>query len=582
MIPKPDEALTAHALVRTYLRDRDLRLWPWIDVGHLERLVASIGTGADPLEGEEPVAILLHTGTTRGGCLGGLELLANVLNPIKWAVRSAMKRIDWNYGALITDHRIVIRDWLDAVDAPYESIEDPTCSGGLTTFMGADFLNFTIGEERHSLTVPGHTALQRFLAIASVEAREGRIEHVRIGAPAAEDADPSGAISFLASTVVEDARAGTLLQVIATETQTGRLSGAEGLDLARRTALLHRATVSARGSRDGLWVSCLRREELTAFLESRLGRPEPDEHEDGLETVRFTRDREYGRAAAATALLLASGRLDAALPKGDLRVSIDERSHPTGGEWTGYRIEVRVPGMWQPISEFESEALFELHKALLAYEAQILLRRVVLGADKSVLELLGVPQEQVDARLVEHAPDVDPKLFKQTRDFANLYKRVVDLPARNAATQAELPSRLKAPPSLRIPGAVTAVVMSNILAGLTTLVLFSTVYCFGGVAFMTWLEEAVLSRIPGLNEEATAAMLILAVSFQWMAMLFLGPLRVFGGMIVLALPRTVRPMGVLLGLLGLGGLLFADIPGFLVAVPTLFWISRPQVKEFVG
>ncbi len=573
--------LTAHALVRTYLRDPDRRLWPWIDVAQLERLVASIGFGTDPLEGEEPVAMLLHTGTTRGGCLQALDATANLLNPIRWMVRAAMKSIDWNYGALITDQRIVIRDWLDAVDAPYAAIEEPTCTGGFGSFFGFDFLNFTVGEERHHLTVPGHKALQRFLVIAVDEAKNQRLVVERIPAPVAEAGDPSGAVTFLAHMRVEDPRASVLLQLVATSVAERSIEDGPGLDLARRIALFHRATVGARGSRDGMWVSPLRVEELLAFLESRLGVPERSESDEGLQVVTFHRDPEHAKAAAGTALLLLTGTLDAVLPKGEIRVTVEERTHPQAGDYTAYRTEVRVPGMWQPMSEFESKALYELHLQLLAFEAQVLLRRVIFGTAVEPEELLGADQEQVDELLAKEAPGASAKWFSSPRDFANVHKRVADKPPRFAMNREQIPAHLTPPAPTTAPSELVGIGFSNLLAGLLTTFVLAGVYCFGGVGMVQWLESAVLAKVDGLDEEATSGALMLLLMFQWGALMLAGPIRSLGGLIVLMVPRSGLIVGGMLVLQGFVGMLVLDLPGLFAGLATAWWLSRKRVREYL-
>lgn len=576
-----EAGLEAHAVVRTWLQDRDCRLWPWIDVGELERLVAALGSGADLLEGEEPLAIMLHDGPDRGGCLGTLAMIDNVLNPITWIVRSAMpRRVNWNYGALVTDRRIVIRDWLEAVEAEYAAIHEPTCTGGILSFFGIDFLNFTVGDTRHRLTVPGHRGLRRFLEVASDEARAGRIREQRVAAPEAEAGDPSGAVSFLGRIRVEDPRAAALLEVVSTRVASGRLSPTDGLDLARRVALLHRTTVAARGSRDGLWISPLRPQELDAFFESRLGRPQPEGEVDGLPSVRFVRDREWTKAAVGTLLLLGQGML--VLPRQDLLVSVVERSHPTAGTWTGYRIRISKVGGWEPLSEWESHTLCELHKALLAFEAQVLLRRAVLGTELDPVALLQADQAAVDAALVADAPRADPKLFRSTRSFASIHKKVDPLPPRSGLARELIPGHLKPPPSLRVPGAVTAVAMTNVIAGMTTMVLFSTLYCFGGVSVLDAIKVHLLSRVPNLNEEATTGVFMLGLLGQWGALLVLGPIRAVLGGVMLLMPGATRAFGVLSALLAVIGVCAADLPGLLAGVATVVLLTRPSVRDYLG
>lgn len=577
--PKTD----AHALVRTWLQDRDRRIWPWLDVSTLERLIAALGSGVDPLEGERVHAALWHTSTERGGCLGTLTALNNALNPIQWFARSLVGTpINWNYGTLVSDERIVVRDWLDAIDAPFAAIENPSASGSMASFFDADFLHFRLEGETHTLTVPGHRGLARFLDVVTTEAREDRIARDRVAPPTADVGDPTGAQGYLERMQVDDERARLLLRAIHEGAATGALTGEQGLELARKTALLHHMTAHGRGSRAGMWVTALRRSELLAFLESRVGAPQHEEPEDGLDTWTYRRDRQWAKAAVGSAILLAQGKLDFALPKGDLRVQIAERIHPVGGAWTGYRIDVRVPGMWQPMAEFESNGLFRLHQELLAFEAQILLRRLVLGPDLGVEELLKTDQRQVDDLLLRQYPTAKPKWFRATRQWA-LVHRHMRLPLeRRALARETIPRHLAPPPYAgAIPPQVANIAVANAVSGILTFSLLSTIWCFGGVGFLMWLEDAVLAQVPGLDEGATTGVMLLGLIGQWGGLLVTGPLRAVLGIVAIAAPRSSGAVGWLLVALGPIGLVFADFPGALASLLTLWWLTRPQMREYL-
>ncbi len=569
----PDRDLTAHELVRTYLRDRERRLYPKLNLGDLEHIVASLGSGADHIDGEQILAQLAFGEDTRGGCLMLMAFVANVLNPIAWIARAASKSVDWEHGAVFTDRRMIARDWVEAVDAPYEDIGEISYSGGFGAFFGWEFLNLTVDGERYSIAAPAHRAMGKFLIVMADEVRSKRVTYPDVYRVAARQGDPTGAVGAVAANH-GDLRAKVLFDVVAAQHAAGKLTGAQGLALSQQIWLLSRTTTGGRGTSEGFWISPLTREDLLCFFGTKMGRASPIDSIDGYESFEFDKDKSYARDELSSALLKATGHFDIKLPRGDIRLQIRDMDGPAG-RWTGYRLTAKFLGMWAPYNEIKAGSLFKIHKALLKYEGRLLLRRA-LFVDRDPFE---VPIKEVKSTLVEVMPGADYRLFRKSRKQSKLKSMVVGAPPIKSLKRGEVPARLPKPKG-KEPLAISSTALLHGGAGLLTSVVLPIPMCCGVTALLGQIGDNFLTPVLGIPPGFIGFLILMTMADTLFLMCVLGPMRMLTAVAYLAAPRSMRPLVLMSSGIGVLGLVFGDLPGAFVSATTFLLMRRRDVREY--
>ena len=566
-----DRDLTPHELVRTYLRDRERRMYPKLELGDLEHIVAALGQGVDHIDGEQVLAQLAFGDDTRGGCLVLLAFVANVLNPIAWMIRAGGTNVDWEHGAIFTDRRMIARDWVEAVDAPYEAITDVSYSGGFGAFFGWEFLKLAVHGDRFSIAAPAHRAMGKFLVVMSEEAREARVAHPDVHRVVSRQGDPTGAIGASAA-IHKDWRAETLFKAILAQHEAGKLTRSQSLGMSQQVWLHSQTTTGARGSSVGFWISPLSREELLAFLGTQLGRAVPVDAIDGSDTFQFDKDKDYARSELGSVLL--TGHFEVRLPRGDVRLQLADMDGPAG-RWTGYRLTARVLGVWAPFNEVRASSLFKLHKMLLKYEGRLLLRKVLFPER----DPFDVPVSEVKDRLTEVVPGADYRVFRQSRRQLKLKTMVKEAPPTKALKRGQVPARLPRPKG-KEPAAISATGMMHLGAGLVTTALLPVPICCGGTVVLAQISENFLEPVLGMPDEIGALMLLMLLADTAILMFVLGPIRMLTAMAYLAAPRSMRPLMLMSSGIGVLGGVFGDLPGAAASALTLLLLQRQDVREY--
>lgn len=569
----PDENLSAHELVRTYLRDRERRMYPKLHLGDLEHIVAALGRGADHIDGEQILAQLAFGEDTRGGALMLLTFINNVLNPIAWIIRAAQKDVDWDHGAVFTDRRMIARDWLEAVDAPYKDITDISYSGGFGAFFGWEFLKIAVDGEKYSIAAPAHRAMGKFLLVMADEARSARVAYPEPYRVASRPDDPTGAIGASAA-IHKDQRAQILFDAISEQHEAGHLTTSAALAMSQQVWLLSLTTTGARGSSQDFWISPLSRDELLAFFGTKLGRAEQVDSVDGYDTYAFDKHKSYARQELTAVLLKATGHFDVKLPRGQIRLQLRDMDGPAG-RWTGYRLSATVLRIWAPFNEVRAGSLFKLHKMLLKYEGRLLLRKALYpGQDP-----YDIPISDVKDRLKEVVSGADYLMFRKSRKQIKLKGMVDDPPPTKALTRDQVPARLPRPKG-KEPATVSGTGVMHLTAGFITTVLVPIPLCCGGTVLLAQVDQLFLTPVLGLPDEVSAILLVLLMADSLFLMCIVGPIRILTAMAYLAAPRSMRPLMLMSSGIGVLGAVFGDLPGALASVLTFLLMRRKDVREY--
>lgn len=563
-----------HDVAAAHLTGAVVYAAPEFAVELLARSIASLGAGPDHLEGEEIVSLLLRR-NSQGATW--------VLNPVRAAVRSAIEESHvWRNAALLTDGRLVLRDEVDRFDIALHEIvgaRTPNWAAGL--FFSWVKFDLTDGRTLDTAALI-EGPLARFALVIGAGLRSGQVGRRRVAAPRSTADDPSGANGFLARMLGQDSRARFLLNGVAHQTKSGEISVETGRELAARVALLHRTTLGGRGTHRGRWISCLRAQELLAFFE-RFGRPEPRADQNGMRVCHFIRDERFVSPSAAISLPL-SGKKSEWFAEKALRVCYVEEVHPRSGPHTAYLLQAESWGEWTNLCDVHDKQLYNIHLELLAFEAQLLARRLLFPGVDDVPALLRLADGAVDDKLASLNRSLDPALFRTPRDFQSLVERMPSL--RGAGCDSE-GLNSPAPPRPRVgagprashaaynrrqeaPLAIGMARVVNIVGGALTFFIGVFVWCCAGAQ----LQQAALdwlATVSWVDIERTRR----AFAGIWCAQL--------SGMVALAIVRIVMASVLPLqdgksrgffawGLVALAGadLLVMNPVGILASIVTLF------------
>jgi hypothetical protein len=561
---------TARSQAAALLGGPNIGVWPHIDVELLERMIAVLGQGPDHLEGEEIAALVVERNT---------QSAIEWINPIRAGVHAALApKYDFGKGALLTDTQIILRDVTERVGIPYDQIQSATQPGGLEG-MVLDYLKLATPAGTEKYTCGSHGQLAVLLTDLSAHARAGRLTLDRMAAPAPRGADVSGAQTFSTARRLNDERAAFLLKGVVFQHQAGHIDAEAALDLTRRIALLHRTTTGGRGSHQGMWISPLRPGELTGFFESRYGAPTPQTPLHGFDTILYTRNEAHAAGAPGARISLrVKGKSSQWLAEKKLRLRLKEMTHPQAGNYTAYLVEAQNWSDWESLTGVHDAQLYNLQLELLAFEAQVILRRLLLGPDTDPATLLGVPDSTVDAKLADVNAAVDGSAFRVPRPFATVSQ--IAAPAQ-AAAGAPVYTPGGRPPLDPAPGAVKAVVWVNVVAGILALVVCSCVWCVMASSWQHPLETYILAPLGDYidierTKRAYSGIVVGQTGMQWV----LGAVRiVLGGM---AAKRGARRLGLALVALGGASLLAGDGAGVLASLVTAWCITRPSAKAWMA
>ncbi len=561
---------TAHSVAGRQLGGPHVCLWPGVDAALLERMIASLGQGPDHLVGEEVVALVVERNTQ--------SALAWV-NPIRAGVHAAMapKHV-LDKGALLTDARIILRDVTERVAIDYDQIQSASVPGGFGGLF-LDYLKIVTPATSEKYTCGSHGQLALALTDLAHRARNGSLAQPRVAAPTATPDDPSGARTFSAARRANDERAAFLLKGVAFGLESGTLHPGSSLDMARRVALLHRTTVGGRGSHQGMWISPLRPDELKGFFSSRYGAPAPQAPLHGFETILYSRDAAAAAAAPGSGIgLRVPGKSSQWLAEKQLRLRLQELTHPAAGRYTAYLVEAQGWGEWESLTGVHDAQLYNLHLELLAFEAQMLLRRLLFGYDRDATALLAYPDDETDAKLAQVNAAVDAGAFRVPRAFQRL-DQIAHAPA--ATTLAGASGGHAAAQASSAPGSITATLWINLVAGMLSLTVCSCLWCLFGSSGQDGIEASI--NIPfgdDIDVDRTMRAYTGVVVGQTVLQWILGAVRiVLAGLVV---TRGRRKVALALVGLGAAGFLAGDTAGVLASLLTVWCMTRPAARDWLA
>lgn len=501
------DALSTIDLARFYLREPEAFAYPKMPLEHLEQLLAALGEGPDHLAGEQIVGLIAHKEGE-----SGLWWFLGMLNPVHFLVSQSIEsqRWDWAHGAVLTDRRVIVRDQAQVARVPYTEIAGVEASGSAAAFAGWTFLDLKLQDGSiRVLYAPNRAMVYRYLS--SVLVQRATPESLR---PLTRGALPETVDEATLDT--EDLRAEALLTALRAR------DGKDRRELARRVVLWSRTTTGGRGTHNGMWLSALRPKTMLDLCSAAFGRPEADANSPGI--WYFERDPEYGKSLGLTSLLLLSGRLAVSLPKGKLRLLMEE-----GDGFSRYQLEESLLGQWQPLSEANHLLMYDLNERILRLESRELLRRCVYGD-----ETLDDPYAEADAALANAlraaAPSADPAWYNVGRVHVRLSRYLPQFHPGQRSPPPHLPR-----PVANVPGAFRAVATAHLASGLIQLTGMPLLSCCGMTVFW-WFPFELLLQAAGVSNGTSSDIAVAGSLGNIGFFVVQGVLEVIAGALFLAMP----------------------------------------------